>query len=231
MNFLFAEYGINFKLRRDTSNHLIVENAYVLDKLVTVLQACEMKEGENVRFYDDDPVDFHKHVQVCFSPVGIHLENRELQKSLFKNLVDIIESTDLSLKLIEAQSLLIEVIELLKLESDFVLEVYGDLKPESLFKTLNVNLRKVEGSFCNRLIEYILTYNRLLQKNIFVFVGCQSYLSAAEISVMIEQIKYEDIYLLFIDGFQRMDFNKLVNHYIIDRDICEIHESYEITHV
>lgn len=225
MNFLFAESGIDFKLRKDTTNHLIIENAYLIDKLVMALQSCMMKEDESVRFYEDEMIDFHKYVHVCFSPVELQLESRELQKSLFKKLVDVIESTDLSLKFLEVQSLFIEAIEFLKMESDFALEVYGDLKLESLFKTLNVNLKKTEGSFGHRLVEYILSYNRLLQKKIFVFVGCQAYLSAAELGALVEQMKYENIYLLFIDGFQRMDFNNLANHYIIDMDVCEIHES------
>lgn len=231
MNFVFAESGIDFQLKKGTTNHLIVENAYVLDKLVTALQACEMKEDESVRVYEDELLNFHKYVQVCFSPVELHLEGRELQKSLFKKLVNIVESTDLSLKFLEVQTLFIEAIELLKMESDFALELCEDLKLESLFKTLNVNLKRTEGSFSHRLVEYMLCYNRLLQKRIFIFVGCQAYLSVAELRAMIEQLKYEDIYLLFIDGFQKMDFNYLANQHIIDEDICEIHASYESTHV
>lgn len=142
MNFLFAEQGINYKLELGRSNHLIVENPNAIDSLVTSLKERVLKQSEAVNIYDGDILDFNKLVQVCFSPVELVFDKKEIQKKLFCDISEIIEAGELSFKLIEAQSIFMEVLERIKIEADYDVDVEEGFGTDFFLKAFNVQLKK-----------------------------------------------------------------------------------------
>lgn len=223
MNFLFAEQSIDYVLNNKTSNHLVIENPGIMDRLVIALKERVLKESERVRVYDEDVLDFNKVVQVCFSPAELVFDKRELQKRLLCDIVEIIENTELATQISEAQAMFSQTLSKIKIEADYDIDVEEDMGMEFFLKAFNVHLKNPEGDFPHRFVEYILTIHRLLRKRLFVFVGCQSYIRAEDLNEVIRQLSYEEIYVLFVDGYQRLDLSKVGNHYIIDTDMCEIH--------
>ncbi|MDY2960102.1 MAG: type II-A CRISPR-associated protein Csn2 [Hornefia sp.] len=223
MNFLFAEHSIDWKLESKTGNHLIIENPYVIDCLVNALKNRVLKIDDKIVLYEDEPIDFNKSVQVCFSPVDLIFEKKEIQKKLFAEMKEAIETTEISSQFIEAQTIFLETLQRLRVEMDYEIDVEEDLGIEFLLKAFNVHLKNPEGNFSQRLIEYIVDINRILRKKVFIFVGCQAYIGIGDMQSIIEQLAYEEIYVLFIDGYQNFDLLEIGNHYIIDRDMCEIH--------
>lgn len=223
MNFLFSEHGIDWKLDSKTGNYLIVENPYVIDCLINALKNRVLKTDNKIILYEGDPIDFNKSVQVCFSPVDLIFERKELQKKLFAEIKETIETTEISSQFIEAQTIFLETLQRLKVEMDYEIDVEEELGIEFFLKAFNIRLKNPEGNFSQRLIEYVVNINRILRKNVFIFVGCQAYIGACDMQSIIKQLSYEEIYLLFIEGYQNSDLLKIGNHYIIDRDMCEIH--------
>lgn len=211
------------KLCNDKLNALVVENSNELDKLVLAINKRATKKESQIEIFEDlDKLEFHKIVDVLYSNLDITFDKKDIQKRLFLDLIEEIESRKLIEEFIEAKSKLVETIESLKIEGDYNFDIDPNVGIESFLKSFDVKLKEPEGSFTERLIEYMENIHRLLGKQVFILVGCKGYINQPEFRFIKEYAEYQGLKILFIEsvGFS---LPEIVEEYIIDKDVCEIY--------
>ena len=97
-----------------------------------------------------------------------------------------------------------------------------DFEFSVVLKNYSVRMHDPEGSFAERAIEYMTNMQKLLSKNVFLFVNCNAYLTMNDYAYIEQCASYYDLYILFICN-QQIRLNHSGNEYIIDIDLCEIH--------
>ena len=111
----------------------------------------------------------------------------------------------------------------MKLEekTDFILHLEQQIDLNSLFKGLSVELEGMGESLLEKLVDYVKTITTLLDKRLLVFVNLRSYLTDEQISLILNEMKYYQIQILFIENYAR-DCIEGARRCILDIDRCEI---------
>ena len=110
----------------------------------------------------------------------------------------------------------------LQITTDYDLDFDENFGPVGLLKSFDVHLKSPEGRFVEKFIEYSNNINRLLGKDIFIFISCIKYMSKEDIKFLVEHSVYKGLKIVFIENMQ-VDLNLDINEYIIDNDLCELH--------
>ena len=223
MKLFYYNLSLEIKLSNDKLNALVVENGNELDKLVLAINKRVVKKGSQIELFEDlDKLEFHKFVDVLYSPIDITFDKKDIQKRLLLDLVEEIESRELIENFIEARTKFIDAIENLKIDSDYNFDIDANIGVDSFLKSFDIRLKEPEGDFSERLIEYMGNVHRLLGKKVFILVACKGYVNQSELKFIKEYAEYQGLKILFIDS-NSFSLPEIVEEYIIDSDVCEIY--------
>lgn len=106
--------------------------------------------------------------------------------------------------------------------SEYPICLNEDYNIADILKYVGVKLLETEGSFCEKLIDYMKISYDFLKIDVFFVVGCKGYLKEKDYEYLQEWTRYQQITLVLIE----CDEDRLplgMNKYIIDRDKCVIH--------
>ena len=157
-----------------------------------------------------------------FSPLDFKYDKKEVQKKLFNELLEDIQSSQDSEDLNIICAKFFEVLDKLQITTDYDLDFDENFGPVGLLKSFDVHLKSPEGRFVEKFIEYSNNINRLFGKDIFIFISCIKYMSKEDIKFLVEHSVYKGLKIVFIENMQ-VDLNLDINEYIIDNDLCELH--------
>lgn len=221
MKLIYNPLGISFELVEDRFNLLVIENNREFEKCILNLNNQILGIDENFFTNEENPI-FFKRCKLISSPFDLEISDREIQKSLYCNLIEEIETTKLIERLSGAHAKIIECIDELSVSSEFDLDYDENFVLNSLLKSLNVRIEKVEGSFVSRFIEYARITNKLLGKEYFILANCTSFFNDDDYFELFKWARYNSISILLIEN-QHVSLNAEVNECIIDKDLCELH--------
>ena len=91
-----------------------------------------------------------------------------------------------------------------------------------LLKAMDVKYEEIEESLLEHLIRYIKLVVSLLNVRLIILVNIRSYLNDTQFDELIQEIKYQEIKVLFIEN-QGRGCAEGGMRYIIDKDGCEIY--------
>ena len=91
-----------------------------------------------------------------------------------------------------------------------------------LLKAMDVKYEEIEEALLEHLIRYIKLVVELLGVKLIIFVNLRSYLSDLQFRKLIQEIKYQEIKVLFIENQEKVCIEGGMR-YIIDKDGCEIY--------
>ena len=163
-----------------------------------------------------------KQCDLLFSIKDLSLQNSRIQKKLITYLAEEIQMTELSDKVVKNQSELLQIAEDIKNLSEYPICMNEDYNVTDILKYLGIKLSETEGSFCEKLIDYMKISYDFLKIDVFFVVGCKGYLKEKDYEYLQEWIRYQQITLVLIES----DEDRLphsINKYIIDKDRCVIH--------
>lgn len=221
MRFIYYPSNLDFQLKKDQINYLVIENSKELLNVLQALIDTYDKKGESIGFIkENEPYNFNKNACLIMSLRDIDYANKSLQKNLIKTLIADTQTSELSEELLELRGRLVDLIDHISFNSEFEIE-YDEINLEALFKTLKVRFKVDEGNFLSKLIEYIKLNHRLLRKEVFVFSSMTAIFTEEELKYLLEFALYENITLLFIESAQIKSTIRR-NEYIIDSDLCEL---------
>lgn len=223
MKFRYYRLNIDFDLYRDKFNMLIIENPNEFEKIVIALYDRLNKRDFDIELFDkNEKEEICKKVEMFLSPLDFKYDKKEIQKRLFTELIEDIRCSENSEEFSEVCSKFLELLDELKISTDYDLDFEENFELGVLLKSLDVHLKEPEGRFIEKFIEYSSNTQRLLGREIFIFISCMKYMNARDIEFLKKHAEYKGLTILFIENMQ-WDLKFDVNEYIIDGDLCELY--------
>lgn len=220
MNLVYSSLGINFNLSKDELNVIVIENEREYYNFLFSLKETYEKIFENVELFSKgEKVDFCKITDVAISPVQISADKKEIQRYAIKTALRDIEINEIDNRIYELIGELLAYIDSLNVLSDYEFEYHDNYNIEDLLKSMSFKFSELQGSFLQKLQDYIKLNIKLLNKKVFIIVGLLSMINEEELELLNEFIKYTDVEIISIESSIT---KKHCNAIIIDKDICII---------
>ena len=223
MKLLYPKAQIKMDLYNDRLNSLVMEHTEIFEKIASAAMYATERKGEDMMLYhDENQYDISRYAEIIFTPFDLTYDKREIQKKLFSSLQDIAETHDIMGFFAEANGCILELLDKLDFESEYNIVYEEDFNFTGFLKNYSVHICEPEGSFTERAIEYMINLKKLLDKNVFIFVNCDAYISENDYFHLEKCAQHYGIYILFLRN-QQIPFQENINECIIDKDLCEIH--------
>lgn len=200
MKLIAYQERLVFPLQADKLNYLVIESPRHLDAVLCALKESADKLHEDVVLLREDKNILLKEAHILYSPLDCHYDKRDISKKLYRLLTDTIESSDLIQDYLALKSQCLTLLEHLYMNSPYDIDGEDDFPLETLFKYADVHIRPPEGPFPERLAAFITTMHRLLDKTVFILIGCQAYIPPDAYADLLNQCRYEGITLIMIEG-------------------------------
>lgn len=205
----------NKKAYRDFRKYLL-KNGFLM-----LQESVYCKDGRFVLSQNGKELDMSKYAEIIFNVYELDVNNRKILNKVYQGLEDLAYTEDFFVQTQEMNQYLQEYILKLEEKTDFILHLEQQIDLNSLFKGLSVELDGIGESLLEKLVDYVKTITTLLDKRLLVFVNLRSYLTDEQISLVLNEMKYYQIQILFIENYAR-DCIEGARRCILDIDRCEI---------
>lgn len=224
MIFVSHKNGIECTLETERINGVILEDAEEYEGLTRALWNQIHKIDETLLLYNEknELLDMSKRCDIIFSFQDLSLQNSRIQKKLMTYLVEEIQMSELEEQIVQNQAELLRIMEEIKEISDYPICLNEDYNIMDILKYAGIKLAETDGSFCERLIDYMKISYDFLKIDVFFLIGCKGYLKEKDYQYLQEWTRYQQITLVLVE----YDESRLplgMNKYIIDSDKCVIH--------
>jgi len=222
MKMIYYDYNIEIDLNYGEISSIAIENSIVLDHFVRDLYNSINKKEDKIHILDNfERIDYIKITDLIFSPIGLTYDKRDVQRKLIQNILGEIEESDLSYKFTEICSEFLENVDKIKMNCEYDIDFDENFEMYKLMQCFDIHLQEPSGTFVERLVEYISVMSKLMEKQVFILVGCNGYMDEKDYDLLQKHVAYENIVFLQIEGSAKTLRNSK-NQYIIDTDLCEI---------
>ena len=200
----------------------IIESPDYFSKFLDELwKQCENGTGHYVLSDDEKELDIRKNIELIFQPFAIDLNDKRILGKLYVELEQLAHSEQFFVKTQEITQCILEYVLELENRTDYILQTENDLDLTMILKSLSVKCETMEESYLEKLVQYIKITSQLLKKKLYVFVNIRSYLTDEKMNLLIKEMMYQEMHILFIENQERSCLEGGIR-YIIDADGCEI---------
>lgn len=223
MKLIYYPYDLKCDFFCEKFNRIIIEEKRIFEEFLVNAEKTINKEGEYFYLNDDgDEINFAKSTILISSPLDLRYLKKEFQKALYNKLVEEMQINEIQEKVADYYATLIEEIDLLKSKTQYSFDFNEDLDYNAIFKMLNIELSQPEGTFIEKLLDYLETEVELMGKSIFIVANCSAYIDEMWYDEIVKWSQYKNVITIFVENKQD-SFDKNINEYILDKDMCEIH--------
>ena len=218
--------SISFEIEKDSSNFIALENAVDFEDIVFDLRETIRYGGDKIRLWNGgNIIDLHRNGDIITSPFEMTFDKRELQKKALELFLSELRYCGLDELLADINQSLLKMISEAEVMFDFALEYPEFISADAVLKGVGVRLRNPEGTFIERLVEYVQCLHRIGGKSKFFFVNCGAYLREDDNPVLEQLAKDEKVEVIQIDGIANRScgVGNKSNVAIIDSDSCELY--------
>ncbi len=223
MIMMYYPYDWKCEFVTDKHNRITIESKEVFERFLVDLDLAVQKNEE--LFYmeeNEQEIKVEKSVVLITSPLELKFSKKDYQKVLFSKLIEEMQVNELQDKLAEYYAGLIEEMDLLRTAVQYNIEFDGELDYSAIFKMLDIRIEQPQGSFTEKLLEFLSTEMQLLNKKVFFIANCDSYIEEKWYDEIAKWGEYQNAIIVFVENHQ-IDNRKDINEYILDKDMCEIH--------
>lgn len=198
---------------------VIEEPKFFCELLIDIKNQINKFEGDTVLSISNEPVSFHKYVELIIDPLDLEMNSR----TIIKKVLEAMEKCGLDAVYYErTQKLIAEIEEYINdLSLNFDTEIgCQDISFQKILKA--VELTVVEEY--SRLVDKIYAYMELTREfegdKLFIFVNLSNYIGNEQLQEFINTVIGHSFRVLLIDSH---DFERLEqeNRLIVDCDLCE----------
>lgn len=223
MRLTYYELNFTAEFERGSIGAIILERSDAFECfLIALHKHLEKEETSFVLFEREKEMDLTKCCDFIASPFDLTFKKKAVTRNLFAELETVAGEADLSGCFCEIYGKILNVLEQLRLASDYVIGYSTDFSMQDIFKSCSVHIEEPTGTFAEKLIEYVVVMNRLLKRVFFVVANCRVYLADADYRHIQKVAEYYDLCIIFVENTQ-LGLPKVKKEYIIDVDLCEIH--------
>ena len=223
MNLVYKPLNFDMPLESKQINKITIEDSRLYERMVTSIYWQINKQDEQwMLVQDGEELSMDKICDVLISPMDLRFDKKEIQKKLSVDLENEIQSDKNFEVFAELHGNMAQVIGDICERYRYQLEYDFDFYLKEYIKQYGIILADPEGTFLEKLLEYIPVVQDLTGKNIFVLAGCGDYLTDDDFRHLNKWLGYQECYIVITGNRQRL-LKESLNEYIIDIDLCEIH--------
>lgn len=178
-------------------------------------------EGEFTLSLQDKILSIPKKMEIILNPLTIDINDKRILNKLYEQLSEMANSEVFYMKTQDILKEIYEYIFQLEQEYRYVLNIEEGIDLNTLFKAAGVRYEVYREDFLETLCRYMKIISDLLGIKLIVCINLRSYLTDEQMTMLVEDIKYEEFGVLFIENQERTCLSGM-NRYIMDRDLCEI---------
>ncbi|MCR5736970.1 MAG: type II-A CRISPR-associated protein Csn2 [Eubacterium sp.] len=223
MIMIYYPYDWKCEFYSDKHNRVTIEDKDVFEKFLVDLDSC-IQSGEESFYMEDDEkqIKIEKSVAVISSPLDLKFTKKDYQKVLFNKLIEELQVNGLDNQLAECYAGVVENIDSLSASVPYNIEFDEELDYSAIFKLLDIRIEQPKGNFSEKMLDFLDGAVKLLNKKVFFFVNCHSYIDKKWYDEIVKWGEYQNVIIVFVENKQIQN-NKSINEYILDQDMCEIH--------
>lgn len=224
MIFADSDAGLEYALKRDGINAIVIEEPYYYETFINKIHAQINKTEETLRLYNEqnDLIDMSKNCVIFFSPADLNYQNTRFQKKFLTYLAGEIESGIIKEKLLQNHADRVCIMEEIKNASAYEISYEDQFSIVDIIKSIGVRLESPVGKFVEKFIDCAQVYRDFIGTNLFFLVGCAGFLTEEEFSYLQKWGVYQEITCIFIE-YSDCRIPSMVKKYIVDRDLCMIY--------
>lgn len=206
---------------KDFNSHILyIENKQFLNEFIrNTMDYLNDGESNYIRIINDKEIEISKSVQLIIDPFSISVNNKDVQKYIEDTIIKEmqLESFMDDLDFSSLKEFITDHIVTLPID----IEVTENYNYKSLLKLFSIDIYDNEGSLLENIETYIKAMSEINLKDLFIFINLKQYLTEEEFNLLVLQMKYEEIPVLFVENMQESTESDL-KVTIIDEDLCEI---------
>lgn len=222
----FLSLDLTFPITKNRLNQIQLEEHDFFDRAVQALCCGISNTDDSVRLWSDENehIDLSKNVDVIVSPKDLSYSGTEYRKKIIKLLISELECEQYSDFINSAYSDSLDVLEQAVVMSDYLVEYEPYIQIEKFLKMIDIHLKEPEGTFIERVCEYIHNTHKLLGKEMFILANCSAYLRQCDYTQLQALIDGEAVTVIL---FETQDVDEPIDtiskKYIVDDDLCELY--------
>lgn len=206
---------------KDFNSHILyIENKQFLNEFIrNTMDYLNDGESNYIRIINEKEIEISKSVQLIIDPFSISVNNKDVQKYIEDTIIKEmqLESFMDDLDFSSLKEFITDHIVTLPID----IEVTENYNYKSLLKLFSIDIYDNEGSLVENIETYIKAMSEINLKDLFIFINLKQYLTEEEFNLLVLQMKYEEIPVLFVENMQESTESDL-KVTIIDEDLCEI---------
>ena len=222
----YVPRSFSFEIEKDSTTFIAFENAVDFEDIMFDLRETVLYGGDKVRLWDEgNIIDLHRSGDIITSPFEMNFDKREIQKKALELFSSELRYCGFDELLSDINQSLLKMISEAEVMFDFSLEYPEFISANDVLKGVGVRLRNPEGTFIERLIEYVQSLHRIGGKSEFFLVNCSAYLREDGNHVLGQLAKDEKVELIQIDRVANRScgVGNESHVVIIDNDSCELY--------
>lgn len=222
----YVPRSISFEIEKNSTTFIAFENAVDFEDVVFDLRETILYGGDKLRLWDGgNIIDLHRSGDIITSPFEMNFDKREIQKKALELFSSELRYCGFDELLSDINQSLLKMISEAEVMFDFSLEYPEFISANDVLKGVGVRLRNPEGTFIERLIEYVRCLHRIAGKSKFFVVNCGAYLRENDNPVLGQLAKDEKVEIIQVDGIANKScrVGNESNVVIIDNDSCELY--------
>lgn len=201
-------------------NVLVIEAPNFLYELLTdIKRQMDNLDGDTVLSIHDEPVSFHKYVELVTDPLVVEMNNRTIIKKVL-TAMEKCGQDDIYYE--RTQKLMAEIeeyIDDLSLNFDTDIECH-DISLQQVLKAAELTVADEYDRLVDRIYAYMELVREFEGDKLFIFVNLSSYIGREQLQEFVATVTGHSFQVLLIDSH---DFERLENEnrLIVDCDLCE----------
>lgn len=201
-------------------NVLVIEAPNFLYELLTdIKRQMDNLDGDTVLSIHDEPVSFHKYVELVTDPLVVEMNNRTIIKKVL-TAMEKCGQDDIYYE--RTQKLMAEIeeyIDDLSLNFDTDIECH-DISLQQVLKAAELTVADEYDRLVDRIYAYMELVREFEGDKLFIFVNLSSYIGRGQLQEFVATVTGHSFQVLLIDSH---DFERLENEnrLIVDCDLCE----------
>lgn len=222
----FLSSGLTFKIHQESLNPIKIERHRLYEEMIQDVYYTAGNVTDSVRCWTDENerYDLHKKGDIILSPFDLTYSTAEYKKKIILTLAMDLEERGYSDVLKTAYLESLQELEKAIVSTDYEIEYDPIIATENFLKFLNVRLKDPEGTFIEKLCEYVKTTHSLLKKDFLILINCAAYLRNGEYDMLEEFAKTEKVTIVVLDAGECDDsLDEICEKHIVDDDLCELY--------
>ena len=216
-----GKHNIRLSLEENVVSSLVIENPALLSEVILgLLDAVDGKESDFVFSENDKVLKMDKTFAIQLDPFHIDLNTTKIRNRIYAEMESIAQDYILHKDTINSE--IVRVMDRICNQLMYSNVSYNmNFEWQSLFKMYGVGIVQADLDIKETIAEYIKIATSIMRYKAIAFVHLRDYMSANDVSELIELAHYNKLNLILIDSHE-VELLPGEKRCIIDKDLCVI---------